>query len=551
MDIFKRKSPEEIELNKLDSSITSKYKNFIAQSNSILIELTIKVKQLVNNNSSIEHNKTTSIVQIQQAEQYIDGGIIGDGTSDYTKDTKKYVLNLNGIKIQLLDVPGIEGEESIVKENIINALKASHMVFYVKRDTKLPEEGTLQKIHNQLGSQTEIYTIYNHSITNPKQMSEDGLSTQEFSSQLAEIDAKMTEYFHEQYQGSFPVSTLPAFLVLSSTLVPGYEHFKESDKYKKLSKQRTKFSENMDLQDVLNFTNLLNFKTKFLVHGAANYKAKITEANDRKVKALLKDGINYLVNLEDSYEESIIKFEDIKNNANKRIDYSLKRLIEEFRKQNNLGIAEFLKRVRKDTTDYIDNGGEPHEDYKVKDHYKKCVTDQQKQMNQELKVHFDESLIKFKEELNDILEELSIRFENVAQNFIGLDISQNSKTWDIVSITSAVAGVIIAVISGADFIILGSAIVLSIVVGVKKIFGWFSSAKKRQYQKESVDRELNKFKKNLESNLKKDLINKEQSLVAQLDIIKKAIQKEIDNYVATKKDITKCKFNLEQLKKEI
>ncbi len=81
-----------------------------------------------------------------------DGAIIGDGRSDVTLKTESYTLKHNNQSFVLLDVPGIEGDEKKVKQQISDATQKAHAIFYV---TKTPaplqkgeekKEGTIEKI---------------------------------------------------------------------------------------------------------------------------------------------------------------------------------------------------------------------------------------------------------------------------------------------------------------------------------------------------------------------------------------------------------------------
>ncbi|GAA9833868.1 hypothetical protein VN0532_10580 [Helicobacter pylori] len=98
-------------------------------------------------------------------EKFQDGAIIGDGRSDFTLETKSYTLKHNNQSFVLLDVPGIEGDEKKVKQQISNATKKAHAIFYVTRTPAPPQkgeegkEGTIEKIQKQLDLQTEVYTI--------------------------------------------------------------------------------------------------------------------------------------------------------------------------------------------------------------------------------------------------------------------------------------------------------------------------------------------------------------------------------------------------------
>ncbi len=73
-------------------------------------------------------------------EKLQDGAIIGDGRSDFTLETKSYTLKHNNQSFVLLDVPGIEGNEKKVKQQISNATKKAHAIFYVTKTSAPPQK---------------------------------------------------------------------------------------------------------------------------------------------------------------------------------------------------------------------------------------------------------------------------------------------------------------------------------------------------------------------------------------------------------------------------
>lgn len=90
-----------------------------------------------------------------------DGLIVGDGSSDFTKDYHEYKLNMNGIPFTLIDVPGIEGNEAEFKDVIKEALHKAHLVFYIQGHNKKPDMATAQKIKNYLGQWVYVYSVQN------------------------------------------------------------------------------------------------------------------------------------------------------------------------------------------------------------------------------------------------------------------------------------------------------------------------------------------------------------------------------------------------------
>ncbi len=74
-------------------------------------------------------------------EKLQDGAIIGDGRSDFTKKTKSYTFKHNNQSFVLLDVPGIEGDEKKVIQQISNATQKAHAIFYVTKTPASPQKG--------------------------------------------------------------------------------------------------------------------------------------------------------------------------------------------------------------------------------------------------------------------------------------------------------------------------------------------------------------------------------------------------------------------------
>ncbi|GAA9150138.1 hypothetical protein Taiwan10_06670 [Helicobacter pylori] len=74
-------------------------------------------------------------------EKLQDGAIMGDGRSDFTLETKSYTLKHNNQSLVLLDVLGIEGDEKKVKQQISNATRKAHAIFYVTRTPAPPQKG--------------------------------------------------------------------------------------------------------------------------------------------------------------------------------------------------------------------------------------------------------------------------------------------------------------------------------------------------------------------------------------------------------------------------
>ncbi|GHR14782.1 hypothetical protein VN0443_03740 [Helicobacter pylori] len=171
-----------------------------------------------------------------ELEKLQDGAIIGDGRSDFTLETKSYALKHNNQSFVLLDVPGIEGDEKKVKQQISNATKKAHAIFYVTKTPTPPQkgeegkEGTIEKIQKQLDSQTEVYTIFNKPINSPRAL-KDGLIDENEKQSLKILNEKMGAILGKHYEGYKAVSAQAAFYGLSSALLPETDFYKNKQKF--------------------------------------------------------------------------------------------------------------------------------------------------------------------------------------------------------------------------------------------------------------------------------------------------------------------------------
>ncbi len=181
-------------------------------------------------------NHESSRYVLSELKELQDGAVIGDGRSDVTLKTKSYILKHNNQSFVLLDVLGIEGDEKKVKQQISNATRKAHAIFYVTKTPAPPQkgeekkEGTIEKIQKQLDSQTEVYTLFNKPINNPRALKDELIDENEKES-LRDLDEKMKAILGKHYKGHQIVSTQAAFYGLSSALLPESDFYKNKQKF--------------------------------------------------------------------------------------------------------------------------------------------------------------------------------------------------------------------------------------------------------------------------------------------------------------------------------
>ncbi len=206
-----------------------------------------------------------------------DGAIIGDGRSDFTLKTRSYPFQYNHQTFTLLDVPGIEGNEEKVMEQILNATKKAHAVFYVTKKPTPPQKGeegkrgTIEKIQKQLDSQTEIWAIFNKPINNPRAF-KDGLIDENEKESLKILNKEMKNILGKHYKGHKVVSAQVAFYGLAQALIPGTDFDKNKQKFLKDFKAG-------ELLYQSHFKPLAEFITEVLLENSRN---KIIESNCNK-----------------------------------------------------------------------------------------------------------------------------------------------------------------------------------------------------------------------------------------------------------------------------
>ncbi|GAA9308625.1 hypothetical protein TH0279_08450 [Helicobacter pylori] len=81
-----------------------------------------------------------------ELEKLQDGAIIGDGRSDFTLETKSYTLKYGNQNFVLLDVPGIEGDEKKVKQQISSATKKPVLFFMLQKHPFLCKKEKREKV---------------------------------------------------------------------------------------------------------------------------------------------------------------------------------------------------------------------------------------------------------------------------------------------------------------------------------------------------------------------------------------------------------------------
>lgn len=157
-------------------TLSSIQKTFLNELKNVLIEIQTNINELrkeivwdhlvVGFFGETNAGKSTTIETLRLKygkgdRNWVHGAIVGDGQADFTKDASEYELDLKGKQVTLIDIPGIEGDESKYAAIIKKALRRAHYVFYVHCKRQQPDEKIASRIKEYLADWTQVYSIMN------------------------------------------------------------------------------------------------------------------------------------------------------------------------------------------------------------------------------------------------------------------------------------------------------------------------------------------------------------------------------------------------------
>ncbi|GHR11552.1 hypothetical protein VN0438_08040 [Helicobacter pylori] len=430
-----------------------------------------------------------------ELEKLQDGAIIGDGRSDFTLETKSYTLKHNNQSFVLLDVPGIEGDEKKVKQQISNATKKAHAIFYVTKTPAPPQkgeerkEGTIEKIQKQLDSQTEVYTLFNKPINSPRAL-KDGFIDENEKESLKILNEKIGAILGKHYKGHQIVSAQAAFYGLSSVLLPETDFYKNKQKFLAIFKVE-------ELLLKSHFKQLGEFIAGELLE---NSRKKIIESNCNKALKVIEKLQKTIVTTINREINPAIK--EIKNAQLEAYD-NIDRSRDKFVSNLNNSVSKEIERFKSDLSEkmyaHIDRGIEN----------KECEEIYENKRNQGIRElsRTIEGLVKkceeqFRKDIKEDIEQFGERIENslVMLNHINLDSGFDPNFnihsgIDKLGLFSSIR-VSILLLMGTplvlDEIARAAGIALRAIGIVESVWSWSSSDYKKSQQRKEVDKNLDK-----------------------------------------------------------
>lgn len=489
----------------------------------------------------------------EEIEKYCDGKIIGDGSSDYTRDVTEYEIDYNAQKFCLLDLPGIEGNEKLVLSNINRAVKKSHAVFYISASPNPPQSGnkensgTIQKIKDHLGDQTEVYFIYNKKIKNPKILKYDLIDYNEEDS-LEETDKVLSSILESQYSGNISLSAYPAFLAIGNCC--------NRDRTSKI-----KFLENLNAENILSISQVEKFKNWLTESFVTNTKDKIKRANYKKVYSVIDETTikiqeqNRILNI---VKEALIRNSD---NTASNLDSVLIGMKRKFRTELDYSLDEFEQNLRASVYDEIDRCIDNTEfkqifESKYEEYSEKLSSNLQTRfetLNEEFVSEVKNTLEKHNKTREELIETYNTRYSIDKKFDFNLNLKSGiNKTGLIISIGTTIAGIILTMSNPAGWIVIGLAILGGLISLVKSVWGFFNNDYRAGEQRKTTNSKISEIKGSLRQEIEKKLPEIDQSLTRAIDETKEMLLAEkkdfddlIDTFENVKNEFDKLSLNIQ------
>ena len=376
-----------------------------------LVEFENRLKDLEQEKQNTEADHGRLLIEAEKLKRFADGQIIGDGRSDFTRNNTSFDFSYNNQEFSLIDVPGIEGDENIVRIPIEEAVKKAHAVFYVTRTPRPPQthegegskKGTLEKMKDHLGAQTEVWAIYNHAVNNPRQLKKPLIGQGEQEG-LQALDDKLRQELADKYCQSLVVSARPAYLGLTECVVPGSKEAGEQRKF--LERFESK-------EEILKLSGLLDFVEKLSSTIIGDYRNKIKRSNLNKAAKVLEVSLNELFNL----NEKLNKDRKEVRSEVLNVQIQIKVLLEQFSGSlDSVGskiVRSFEKEIRDQLYREIDSDIDNAE---FKDVLHNVMESKSENLEKDLRCSIEEEVKNFEIEISRIVQRSTTHLNNIVNS---------------------------------------------------------------------------------------------------------------------------------------
>ncbi|HDR8931513.1 AAA family ATPase [Burkholderia vietnamiensis] len=480
---------------------------------------------------SLQAQQAKAHAMLDSLAPFADGQIIGTGRSDYTLDTHGYEFHANGQRFELLDVPGIEGKEARVMDSILGAVKAAHAVFYVTGKPSAPQtgdkdgQGTLEKIREHLGDQTEVWSIFNKRITNPIQLEKGDLLSQGERASLAVLDETMREHLGDNYQRYIALSAQPAFLAAADCLMPASD----------VARSREKFLAKANPAEVLAKSGFQSFLDWLSGSMVTDSDARIRAANVNKVRSAVQTAAGTIALIQrDKVAPLAADVQRDWAHVSEQLELVVSALGPALQTHADAAIRTFETRVREHIYERIKDGIDNDD---VKHALGAAMKREQAKLESALPTLMERELTRFQQDVSDTLERFQRRIAELqdAYRSIGtptLGGFELNMTFDsgvkYMPLIAALAGGLMMIWNPAGWVTLAIGGVTLVVSIAKAVWGFFDSDYKKSQQRKAANENIGRVVGRMEDAMKSSCDKVMESVKARIGEIAAEVERSVE-----------------------
>ncbi|RZI00173.1 hypothetical protein EIG99_12305, partial [Staphylococcus condimenti] len=452
------------------------------------------------------------------------GQTIGDGSKDYTQEVMPIAFE---DKI-LLDLPGMEGQESKYIEEIKKGINKAHYVFYVSDTNKEPEEGVLNKIKSYLKEQTNIFSIVN--IRQPiSNRTKNSLLNENKKIVIERTDEKFKEVFGSHYKGIIPVQGDLAFRLRTSS--------NDEKTKKKIDKAIEVFGDTKTAYYYSNLNEIVKtIKATNVNEIAVSNTYKFLNLSEDLTGKILKSKKVLDIQIDDIEKE----FEKAKETIQKDVDsFEIK-----IKKKANVEIYKFRNKIK----DLIQTASDERmEEYEIKSEVAQLEKELNKDLNNQLNNEYEslkKSITRSYNEMNNQIK-LGIKYTKFGDGFFDIEDLVSKFSFNIKTLLKSILDIALTAVMS----FLGGPVMAIISTGIaiiSKIFRWNKVDKHRERRKQIQEQQKTvdeQFKK-IENEINKKLSDRVKD-------INKQIQKQNNKLADHIGDLNKISYDLSSKLKNI
>ncbi|MGN8477188.1 GTPase [Helicobacter pylori] len=482
-----------------------------------------------------------------------DGAIIGDGRNDFTLKTQSYSFQYNHQNFVLLDVPGIEGSEQKVIDQISNATQKAHAIFYVTKTPNPPQKGeegkrgTIEKIQKQLASQTEVWTIFNKPINSPRALKDELVNESEKES-LKILNKEMKNILGKHYMGYKAVSAQAAFYGLSQALIPETDFDKKKQKFlKDFKAEELLYQSHFKLLAKFISEELLKNSHAKIIQSNCNKALKVVEELQNTIKTTIEKRIDPMIKARQEYKEEI----------DDNLDRSTDKFISDLKNSALDEIDQFKFDIGEIMEERIEKGVEDEECERI---FNNELKQRETKLIEDIKQRFKECGERFDEEIKEAIKQLEYRIKDSLAmlkriNNLSLNPNSNFNTdsdIDTIGLFSSIGGLVLLLLTpvvGEFALIAGVGLAL---VGIgKSIWSFFDSDYKKSQQRKEVDEKLDEACEKIAENVKSRLESVKKDIWEKIEKLKAELNGPVENYEYKKERLKEVNKRLGYISNDI